>query len=109
MKSLFICFVVFALIIMHVYAPKKSEDVWTKYGVKPFVPEDMDDWMKALNIYRETYEKAEDMTDKVVIRLNLEDARKSILDWYNEKGQELGMDPDKAVEFSRDMIRYNKI
>ena len=109
MKSLFICFVVFALIIMYVYVHKKRDDVWTKYGIQPFVLEDMDYWMKALNIYRETYEQVEDVTDKVMVRVNLEEARKEMFDLYRERGEQLGLDPHMATEFGRDMIKYNKI
>jgi hypothetical protein len=94
---------------MYMSKSKKPDDVWTKYGVKPFVLDDMNDWMKALNMYRETYEKVEDLNDKIFIRVNLEDVRKEMFELYKEKGEEMGLDSDTAVEFGRDMIRYNKI
>jgi hypothetical protein len=110
MKALFIGFVIFALFVTYMYMSKsKPDDVWTKYGVKPFVLDDMDDWMKALNIYRETYEKVQDVNDKIVLRMGLEETRGRMLELYKEKGEEMGLDSDTAVEFSRDMIRYNKI
>jgi hypothetical protein len=109
MRALFIVFVIFALFVTYMYVAKKPDDVWTKYGIQPFVLEDMDDWMKAISIYREAYESAEDVTKKVVVRMGLEDTRKTMLELYRKKGEELGLDSDAAIQFSRDVIRYNKI
>jgi len=108
MKLIVFAFIIVAVFITGFYLIGK-EDIWKKYGLEPVESEDVDNWMKALKIYRETYTIAEDKLDKIEIRLGIEEARKDLLDWYNEKGQELGLDPDTADKFSRDMIRKNKV
>jgi hypothetical protein len=108
MKLLVFAFIIVVVFITGFYLIG-SEDIWKKYGLQPFESEDVDTFMKALKIYRETYAIAEDVEDKIEVRLGIEEARKCLMDFYNEKGQELGLDPDTADRFSRDMIKKNKV
>jgi hypothetical protein len=108
MRLLVVGFVILVMFIMTVYLNRR-EDVWKKYKLTPVKSEELDDWMEAYRIYLETYESVEDVPNKVALRISLEDTRKSILDWYTSKGEELGLDPLAAENFGRDMIRQEKI
>ena len=110
MKLLFVVIIVFILVYVYMSRPKGPEDVWKRYKLTPFKSEELDDWMEALHTYREAYESVENnMPVKVVLRLNVEETRKSILDWYKGKAEELGLDPLTAENFSLDVIRQEKI
>ena len=109
MRFLVLGFIIVIMFIICFSRTKKPDDVWKRYKLEPIQSEELDDWMKALNIYREAYETTKDVPNKVALRLGMENTRKSILDWYKHKGEELGLDSTTAENFSRDVIRQEKI
>jgi hypothetical protein len=108
MKLIVFGFIIVAVFITGFYLVGK-EDIWKKYNIEQVEIEDFDLWMTALKTYKDAYEIAEDIEDKIEVRLGIEEARKCLMDAYNEKGMELGLDPDNADKFSRDMIRKLKV
>ena len=109
MRLLVVGFIIVIVFIICFSRTEKPEDVWKRYKLDPIKSEELDDWMKALNIYREAYETNEYIPNKVALRLGIENTRKSILDWYKNKAEELGLDSTTAENFSRDVIRHEKI
>jgi hypothetical protein len=113
MKNVPIIVVVLVIVaLLYVFRSKISRydtEIWTKYKLKPIESKDLDDLMKTLKDYKKAYDDAKELKDKIQIRVEFEDIRSKIRDWYEKTGKDLGLDSSQASDFAIDMILKNTI
>jgi hypothetical protein len=113
MKHTHLWIIVSVLIIVILFLkPKTSRydsEIWEQFGLKVVESPDMDKLMKTLQEQKKAYDAAKGIGDKMRLRVDFEQTRMAIREWYTAKGIELGLDKDKADEFSMAMIMKNSI
>jgi hypothetical protein len=100
------------VVVLFLFRSKISRydsEIWEQFGLKPVESPDMDALMKTLQEQKKTYDAAKGIGEKMKLRVDFEQTRMAIREWYTAKGIELGLDKDKADEFSMAMIMKNSI
>jgi hypothetical protein len=100
------------IILMFLFRSKISRydsEIWEQFGLQPVESPDMDALMTTLQEQKKAYDEAKGIGEKMKLRVDFEQTRMDIREWYTAKGIELGLDNDTADEFSMAMIMKNSI
>ena len=100
---------VIILLLFRSRISKYDSEIWEQFGLKSVESPEMDALMKTLQEQKNAYDAAKGIGDKMKLRVDFEQTRMAIREWYTAKGIELGLDKDKADEFSMAMIMKNSI
>ena len=100
------------IVILFLFRSKTSmydSEIWEQFGLKVVESPEMDTLMTTLQAQKKAYNEAKAIGEKMKLRVEFEQTRMKIREWYTAKGIELGLDNDKANEFSMAMIMKNSI
>jgi hypothetical protein len=104
-----VAIVIVIIVLMYSARSKYDTEVWAKYGLKPIESEDLDIMMADLNMHKDLYKGDITIQERIGLRMQMEELRSQVSDWYNATGKELGLDDEKSAAFAKDMVKKYSI